>query len=146
MVSPGFKPYLLRAFYSYLTDQGFTPYIHVYVNQATQVPMSYVQDETITLNIGPIAAVDLKISSQWVDFRTRFSGKIEGISIPIGHILLIYAKEEPTLILNFPLEIEEEAGTENHGYQQLKRNSTPKEKSALSKRHLRVVKGKKSDS
>ena len=51
MVSPGFKPYLLRAFYSYLTDQGFTPYIHVYVNQATQVPMSYVQDETITLNI-----------------------------------------------------------------------------------------------
>ena len=40
MVSPGFKPYLLRAFYSYLTDQGFTPYIHVYVNQATQVPMS----------------------------------------------------------------------------------------------------------
>ena len=107
--------------------------------------MSYVQDETITLNIGPIAAVDLKISSQWVDFRTRFSGKIEGISIPIGHILLIYAKEEPTLILNFPLEIEE-AGTENHGDQQLKKNSTPKEKSALSKRHLRVVKGKKSDS
>ena len=89
MIFPGFKPYLLRAFYSYLIDQGFTPYIHVYVNKATRVPMSYVQDEAITLNIGPMAAVALEISSQWVDFRTRFSGKVEEIGIPIGHVLLI---------------------------------------------------------
>jgi stringent starvation protein B len=36
------RPYLIRALYEWCTDNGFTPYLVVRVNDSVQVPREYV--------------------------------------------------------------------------------------------------------
>lgn len=37
------KPYLIRAIYEWCTDNGFTPYIAVFVDNSTNVPREFVK-------------------------------------------------------------------------------------------------------
>ena len=87
------KPYLVRALYDWCVDNGFTPHIAVWVNNYTQVPRQFVQDEQIVLNIGPTACKDLTIDNEWVHFEARFGGKAEDIWIPVGHVVSLFARE-----------------------------------------------------
>ena len=50
------KPYLLRALYEWCVDNGYTPYVSVIVDAETRVPVEYVRNGEIVLNIGPLAA------------------------------------------------------------------------------------------
>jgi len=52
MALPSTKPYLLRAIWEWCTDNGFTPYIAVHVDHRVQVPMEYVKNNEIVLNVG----------------------------------------------------------------------------------------------
>ena len=45
------KPYLLRAIHEWCTDNGYTPYIAVKVGTFARVPMQYVRDGQIVLDI-----------------------------------------------------------------------------------------------
>ena len=36
------RPYLIRALHDWCTDNGFTPYLAVYVDRSVQVPAEYV--------------------------------------------------------------------------------------------------------
>ena len=36
------RPYLIRALHDWCTDNGFTPYVAVFVDQHVQVPSEYV--------------------------------------------------------------------------------------------------------
>ncbi|WP_066570297.1 ClpXP protease specificity-enhancing factor [Snodgrassella sp. CFCC 13594] len=87
------KPYLLRALYDWCADSGHTPYIAAWVNEQTQVPMQYVRDQEIVLNIGPQAANGLVIDQDWVHFAARFAGVSHDIWIPVGHVSSIFARE-----------------------------------------------------
>ena len=87
------KPYLVRALYEWCVDNAFTPHIAVWVNNYTQVPRQFVQDEQIVLNIGPTACKGLTIDNEWVHFEARFGGKAEDIWIPVGHVVSIFARE-----------------------------------------------------
>ena len=51
------KPYLIRALHEWCTDNGYTPYITVQVDEHTMVPMAHVRDGQITLNVGTLAAI-----------------------------------------------------------------------------------------
>lgn len=93
MDTPSTKPYLIRALYEWCADNGFTPYISVWVNEHTQVPRPYVADETITLNIGARACAKLQIDNDWISFNARFGGMEHEVWIPIGHVMMIFAKE-----------------------------------------------------
>ena len=68
------KPYLLRALYEWCLDNNQTPHIVAWVNEHTRVPMQYVRDNEIVLNIGPTASHNLNIDNEWVNFSARFSG------------------------------------------------------------------------
>ena len=46
------RPYLLRALHEWCTDSGFTPYVAVLVDETVQVPMEYVKNGEIVLNVG----------------------------------------------------------------------------------------------
>ena len=46
------RPYLIRALHDWCTDNGFTPYVAVYVDASVQVPMEYVKNNEIVLNVG----------------------------------------------------------------------------------------------
>ena len=44
---PSTRPYLIRALYEWCTDNGFTPYLVVRVNESVQVPREYVNNGEI---------------------------------------------------------------------------------------------------
>ena len=87
------KPYLLRALYEWCVDNGQTPHILAWVNEHTRVPMQYVRENEIVLNIGPSASHRLNIDNDWVSFSARFNGVAQDIWIPTGHIVSIFARE-----------------------------------------------------
>ncbi|NDF45174.1 MAG: ClpXP protease specificity-enhancing factor, partial [Betaproteobacteria bacterium] len=45
------RPYLLRALYEWCTDNGYTPYVAVLVDDTVQVPQEYVKNGEIVLNV-----------------------------------------------------------------------------------------------
>jgi len=88
------KPYLVRAFYDWISDNDLTPYIVVDVNvYGVLVPMAYVADGQIVLNIASSAVGTISLGSQTIEFSARFGGKLEHITVPYGAIAAIYAKE-----------------------------------------------------
>ncbi len=87
------KPYFVRAIYEWCQDSGLTPYLLAYVNERTKVPMQYVRDNEIVLNIGAGAVQNLKLDNDWVCFSARFSGVSQEIWIPMANVLSVYARE-----------------------------------------------------
>ncbi|MEX8191877.1 ClpXP protease specificity-enhancing factor [Comamonas guangdongensis] len=87
------RPYMLRALFEWCTDNGFTPHIAVRVDRSTQVPMEFVRDGQIVLNISYDATSGLLIGNEYVEFKARFGGKPREIMVPVANVLAIYARE-----------------------------------------------------
>jgi stringent starvation protein B len=87
------RPYLLRALHDWCTDNGFTPYIAVFVDGSVQVPMEYVKNNEIVLNVGFEATSGLKLGNEFVEFKARFGGSSREIQVPVDHVVAIYARE-----------------------------------------------------
>lgn len=87
------RPYLLRALHEWCTDNGFTPYIAVFVGPGVQVPMEYVKNNEIVLNVGFEATSSLKLGNDCVEFKARFGGVSREITVPVDHVVAIYARE-----------------------------------------------------
>ena len=86
-------PYLIRAIYEWCCDNGHTPYIAVKVDETTKVPMEYVKNGEIVLNVGMDATRNLKIGNDLIQFSARFAGVSREISVPVGSVAGIFAKE-----------------------------------------------------
>ena len=87
------KPYLIRALWSWCCDAGFTPYVTLFVDEQCQVPMDFVRDGTITLNLSPTATGQLDIGNEWVTMNARFGGVPRELMFPITAVIGIYARE-----------------------------------------------------
>ncbi len=87
------KPYLIRAIYEWCVDCGYTPYLSVVVSDACRVPMEFVRNNEIVLNVNPSATRNLKIDNDRVHFSARFNGVSREVSVPIGAIAGIFARE-----------------------------------------------------
>src|SRR5688572_3139813 len=87
------RPYLLRALHDWCTDNGFTPYIAVFVDRQVQVPMEYVKNNEIVLNVGFEATSGLKLGNEFIEFKARFGGSAREIVVPVDHVVAIYARE-----------------------------------------------------
>lgn len=87
------KPYMLRAMHEWCADNGLTPYLVVAVNSKTRVPMTYVKDGEIVLNIDYGATKDLHIDNTSIVFSARFGGVSHNIFIPMSAVRGIYARE-----------------------------------------------------
>jgi stringent starvation protein B len=87
------RPYLLRALHDWCTDNGFTPYIAVFVDGKVQVPMEYVKNNEIVLNVGFEATSGLKLGNEFIEFKARFGGSPRDIVVPVDHVVAIYARE-----------------------------------------------------
>lgn len=88
------RPYLIRAFYEWIVDNGCTP--HLVVNalaEGVQVPQNHVADDQIVLNVAPRAVVGLDIDNNRISFNTRFGGLPTDIHVPIHAVMGIYAQE-----------------------------------------------------
>ena len=87
------KPYLLRAIYEWCTDNGYTPYLAAMVDQETQVPLEFVKNGEIVLNISFSATSGLKMDNDFVHFHARFAGVSREIFVPVDNVVAIYARE-----------------------------------------------------
>src|SRR5258705_181869 len=87
------RPYLIRALHDWCTDNGFTPYIAVFVDARVQVPTEYVKNNEIVLNVGFEATSSLKLGNETIEFKARFGGTSREISVPVDHVIAIYARE-----------------------------------------------------
>jgi stringent starvation protein B len=87
------KPYLLRAIYEWCTDNGYTPYLAAMVDSQTQVPMEFVKNGEIVLNISFSATSGLKMDNDFIHFHARFAGVSREIFVPVDNVVAIYARE-----------------------------------------------------
>jgi stringent starvation protein B len=88
------KPYLIRALYEWITDNGMIPHLVVNVNvDNIKVPLAYAENGRIVLNISHTAAVNLQIDNDYITFSARFSGTPMNVVVPTFSVLAIYAKE-----------------------------------------------------
>ena len=87
------KPYLIRAVHEWCSDQGFTPYLAVQVDESTRVPREFVRDGQIVLNVGLDATHQLLMGNEEISFQTRFNGTVYPVVVPVDAVLAIYARE-----------------------------------------------------
>ena len=91
------RPYLLRAVYEWIADNGLTPQIVVDAqHEQVRVPTAYVREGKIVLNVSPTAVRGLSLGNEWVEFSARFGGAPFDVFVPIGAVLAIMARENGT--------------------------------------------------
>ncbi|KZN68429.1 ClpXP protease specificity-enhancing factor [Pseudoalteromonas luteoviolacea] len=145
------RPYLLRAFYDWIVDNQCTPHIVVNANYPqVQVPVQFVQDGQIVLNVSPSAANNFLMDKEALSFSARFSGQPMQVYVPVGAVLAIYAREngEGTIFSESNLEeeysqdvdeVEHEPSVEEPDSSEPKEPSSSEEKPKKGA-HLRVIK------
>ncbi len=87
------RPYLIRALHQWCTDFGFTPYMAVFVDSRVEVPIEFVKNDEIVLNISSEACQHLNLDNDWISFQARFGGVPRKIMVPVTHVLAVYARE-----------------------------------------------------
>ena len=93
MAEKSTKPYLIRAIHEWCSDSNFTPYLSVKVDANTRVPMEYVKNGEIVLNLSYDATHRLTIGNDVIQFSARFNGVSRECSVPIEAVLGIFARE-----------------------------------------------------
>jgi stringent starvation protein B len=117
------RPYLIRALHDWCTDNGFTPYLAVYVDASVQVPMEYVKNNEIVLNVSFDATSQLQLGNEFIEFKARFGGVARDIAVPIDHVIAVYARENgqgmafpvPTAIDDEGMSSNDESSVESAG-------------------------------
>jgi stringent starvation protein B len=88
-----------------------TPYLTLFVDEQCRVPLEYVQDGTLTLNLGPAATGSLDIGNEWIMLSARFGGVPRELVFPVGAVTGIFAREngagmefvyEPSIVADVP--------------------------------------------
>jgi stringent starvation protein B len=128
------KPYLIRAIYDWCTDNGYTPYLSVRVDANTRVPMAFVKNGEIVLNISMDAVQHLQLENEEISCGGRFGGVAHKIVVPVAAVIGIFAKETGQG-LAFQGQESTSAGQEVTSDEE-----PPEEPPPAGKPHLRVVK------
>ena len=87
------KPYFIRAIYEWCSDCGYTPYLSVRVDEKTRIPMEYVKNGEIVLNVSLNATRNLTVNNELIQFSARFNGVSREVSIPVDRVQGIFARE-----------------------------------------------------
>lgn len=88
------RPYLLRALYEWIADNGMTPHLLVDATRTgVQVPAFAVKDGRIVLNVAERAVSRLEMSNESIRFSARFGGVSHAVTVPVAAVLAIYARE-----------------------------------------------------
>lgn len=137
------RPYLLKAYYDWLVDNDFTPYLVVdAMYYGVDVPEEYVKDGQIVLNLSSGATGNLQLTNDFIQFNARFKGVIREIYVPMGAVLAIYARENGDGVMFEPETVYDELNKEPNIEQPMDSSDAvdkPKSKKNKSVSHLRVV-------
>ena len=95
---------MVRAMYDWCVANQLTPFIVVAVDASVRVPTDFVRDGEIVLNISMGATSSLTLSNDYIEFKARFGGVARDISVPMGRVSAIYARENGQG-MTFPIEV-----------------------------------------
>jgi stringent starvation protein B len=88
------RPYLIRALYEWIADNGMTPYILVNAeHEQVEIPQQFVENGKIVFNISPTAVRNLELGNDSVVLEARFAGTPMRVAVPVNAVLAIYARE-----------------------------------------------------
>lgn len=87
------KPYMIRAIHEWCADNNLTPHLLVAVNPQTRVPVAFVKEGEIVLNLNYSATKDLHMDNEAIVFSARFSGVSQNIYVPMQAVKGIFARE-----------------------------------------------------
>lgn len=88
------RPYIVRALYEWILENDCTPYVLVNaMADHVKVPLQYVKNGQIILNISPVAVLELDLTNEAVQFNGRFGGVPMDVYVPMTAVMGIYAKE-----------------------------------------------------
>ena len=105
------RPYLIRALYDWLVDNGLTPHMLVDASRDdVLVPRQYVEGGRIVLNISQSAVRGLELGNDFIRFNARFGGTPMDVVVPPSAVLGLYSREQGHGML-FP----EEKPENSHG-------------------------------
>lgn len=88
------RPYLLRALYEWIVDNGMTPHVLVDATQpGVRVPAHAVKDGRIVLNVAERAVGGLRMDNDALRFSARFGGVSQSVLVPLPAVIAVYARE-----------------------------------------------------
>ncbi|HSD16098.1 MAG TPA: ClpXP protease specificity-enhancing factor [Thermomonas sp.] len=88
------RPYLLRALYEWIADNGMTPHVLVDARMpGVRVPAHAVKDGRIVLNIAERAVAKLELGNDAIRFTARFAGVSQAVMVPLEAVIAIYSRE-----------------------------------------------------
>ena len=88
------RPYLLRALYEWIVDNGMTPHLLVDAQRpGVRVPPHTVKEGRVVLNVAERAVARLAMDNEAVSFTARFGGVSHPVLVPVDAVLAIYARE-----------------------------------------------------
>lgn len=88
------RPYLLRALYEWIVDNGMTPHLLVDARRpGVRVPPHTVKEGRVVLNVAERAVARLAMDNETVSFTARFGGVSHPVVVPVEAVLAIYARE-----------------------------------------------------
>lgn len=133
------KPYLFRAIFDWLLDNQATPYILVDATKPfVDVPLEFVKDDQIVLNVNPSAVQNWLADEKAISFSARFSGSARQIYVPMNALMAIYSQENGQGMAFPTLESEESTEAQSEELPADKLVTTdPKQKKVS---HLKVIK------
>jgi stringent starvation protein B len=134
------KPYLIRALHEWCADNGLTPHLLVAVDAQTRVPMAYVKDGEIVLNLSYSATKNLLIGNEAITFSARFGGVSNNLYVPIVAVRGLFARENGQGMFFQPDEIEAVDTAEQDSTIEIPMPEKTKKPSAAKKPFLKLVK------
>ncbi len=88
------RPYLIRALYQWIEDNGQTAYILVDSGvPGVRVPPQAVKDGKVVLNIAARAVHNLDLADDVISFQARFNGVSTLVLVPVSAVNAVYAME-----------------------------------------------------
>ncbi len=134
------RPYLIRALYEWIADNGYTPYLLVDASRPdVDAPLEYAEEDRLVLNVAPRAVQGLRMGNDWIDFSARFGGVARSVTVPVSAVMAIYARENGQGMIFGEAEEEGEA-QEPEPQQGADGEPSPGTGGGGGRPHLRVVK------
>jgi len=88
------RPYLIRAIYDWIIDNGMTPHLLIdALHPSAIVPKSFVEQGRIVINVAPQAVHGLQLGDDVIRFSARFGGTPFSVELAPQAVLGLYARE-----------------------------------------------------
>ena len=88
------KPYLIKAIYDCCLNENTTPFLSVRLMGKSVVPVQFINEAELTLNISASATKELSFNKNDISFKEKFNRDEKNMSIAYNEITAIFSKED----------------------------------------------------